>query len=96
MSRLTKIMFGLMMVNGVASALFLTGVVDVSSVPGFYVVFPLTTVFYGMFLICRMLQKDVAAFDAEQRASHDRAAPEEHPRNVDFLHNHERPESIAA
>ena len=65
MSRLTKIMLGLTVINSVASALFLTGIVNISSVPGLYVVFPLAAIFYGMFLICWMLEKDVAEFDAE-------------------------------
>jgi hypothetical protein len=46
-------------------------------------------------LICRMLQKDVAEFDAEQRA-HQNHAPEEHPHNVESLHDHDHHESIAA
>jgi ABC-type nickel/cobalt efflux system permease component RcnA len=95
MSTLTKTMLGLTIVNAIASALFLTGIVNISGAPGLYVVFPLAAICYGMFLICRMLQKDVAEFDAEQRA-HQNHAPEEHPHNVESLHDHDHHESIAA
>ncbi|HTX22302.1 MAG TPA: hypothetical protein VMD27_10675 [Candidatus Aquilonibacter sp.] len=58
-------MLELTIINCVTSALFLTGIVNVSDAPGFYVTFPLAAILYGMFLICRMLQKDVVEFDAE-------------------------------
>ncbi|HTV75704.1 MAG TPA: hypothetical protein VMD57_01810 [Candidatus Baltobacteraceae bacterium] len=93
MSRLTKIMLELTVINSVASALFLTGIINVSAAPGLYVVFPLAAVSYGMFLICRMLQKDVVEFDAEHRAH---TAPDIHPHNVEHLHGHDHHESIAA
>lgn len=98
MSRLTKTMFGLMILNAVAAALFLTGVVDVSEAPGFYLALPLAAIFYGMFVICRVLDKEVAAFDAEQRAPGGRAAPDSPPHNVEPLHEHDSKhhESIAA
>ncbi len=96
MSRLTKTMLALLIINSVASVLFLTGIVDVSAVPGLYVVVPLVAIFYGAFLICRLLQKDVVEFDAEEHAHHDLAALEGHPHNVEPLHDHDHHESIAA
>jgi len=96
MSRLTKIMLDMLFINSVASALFLTGMVDVSDVPGLYVVFPLAAVFYGLFLVCLALDKEVAAFDADEHTHHDYAAPLEHPHNVESLHNHEHREPVAA
>ena len=96
MSRLTKIMLALMIINSVASVLFLTGIINISSFPGLYVVFPLAAVCYGMFLICWMLQKHVAAFDTEERAHHDLAPLTEYPHNVQPLHDHDHHESIAA
>jgi ABC-type nickel/cobalt efflux system permease component RcnA len=89
-------MLALMIINSVASVLFLTGIVNITSFPGLYVVFPLAAVFYGMFLICWMLQKIAAESDAEARAHHDPAVPTEHPHNVQSLHNHDHHESIAA
>jgi ABC-type nickel/cobalt efflux system permease component RcnA len=93
MSRLTKTMLALLIINIVASVLFLTGLVNVSFFPGLYVVFPLVAIFYGMFLICWMLEKDVVEFDAEH---HKHVAPEEHPHNIESLHDHDHHEQIAA
>lgn len=96
MSRLTKIMLELTIANSVASVLFLTGMVNVSDIPGFYVTFPLAAVFYGMFIICRFLEKEVAAFDVEQRAHQSHAAPEHHSEAVESIHGHEHHEPMRA
>jgi hypothetical protein len=74
MSRLTKTMLALLIINSVASGLFLTGVVDISGVPEFDMVYPLAALFYGLFLISLMMQKEVARFDKEQHAHHNEAA----------------------
>ena len=96
MSRLTKFTLVSLIISALAAALFLTGIVDVSAVPGLYVALPLAAIFYGLFVICRALDKEVAAFDAEQRAHQAHVAPGEHPQNVEFLHAHDHHESIAA
>jgi hypothetical protein len=54
----------------------LTDIVDVCGVPGLYVTFPLTAVYYGLLLISHVLEKGVAAFDAEHRAYDDPAVPD--------------------
>jgi ABC-type nickel/cobalt efflux system permease component RcnA len=96
MSRLTKMMLAALIINIVASALFLSGVVNISAVPGFYVAFPLVAICYGMFLISRMLQKDVAQFDAEQREHHDQAVAEKHREPAESFHIHGHHEPIRA
>ena len=96
MSKLTKFMLAMLISSTVATVLFLTGIVDVNAVPGFYVAFPLAAILYGVFLICFALDKEVARFDAEQRAHHDHAAPDIHPHNVEYLHDRDHHESIAA
>ena len=96
MGKLAKIMLALLISSSVASVLFLAGIVDVSAVPGLYVVFPLAAICYGMFLICLALDKEVARFDAEQQAHHDPAAPGKAPDNVESLHSHDPHESLAA
>jgi len=96
MSRLTKTVFAVLVVNTIASVLFLTGMVDVSGAPGLYAVFPLAAVSYGMFVICFALDKEVARFDAEQHSHHDHVAPGVHPHNVEPLHSHDDQESLAA
>jgi ABC-type nickel/cobalt efflux system permease component RcnA len=99
MSRLTKCMLAVLIISTVASAVFLTGVVDVRAVPGLYVVFPLAAIFYGLFVICHALEREVAQFDAEQHTRHDAATTGEPPRTVEFLHkhdHHDHHESLAA
>ena len=96
MSRLTKFMLAMLIASAVATVLFLTGIVDVNAVPGLYVAFPLAAILYGVFLICLALDKEVARFDAEQRAHHGPAAPDIHPHNVEHLHDRHHHESIAA
>lgn len=96
MSRLTKITLGLLLINSVASVLFLTGMVEVSGVPGLYVVFPLAAVSYGMFVIFYAFDKAAAAFDADEHTHHDHSAPMIQPHNVESLHGHDHAKSIAA
>lgn len=88
MSRLTKIMLGLAIVNAIASALVMSGIVNSSKFPAFDVFFPLAAIFYGMFLICRMLQKNAAEFDAEERRHHEHTALENHSQSVESNHDH--------
>jgi len=93
MSGLTKTMLGLTIASAVASGLFLSGIVNVSDVPGFYVVFPLAAVFYGMFLICWMLQNEVAKSDAERRKHRRYAAPDNDLKSTEPVHGGEHPVS---
>jgi hypothetical protein len=96
MSRLTKTMLVLLILNTAAAALFLSGVVDVSRVPGLYLTFPLAAIFYGLFLICWMLDREVTAFDAEQHAGRSHPGPDIEPHNVEPLPRAEHQKSIAA
>ena len=91
MNRLTKIMLGLTIGNAVASALVLTGIVNV---PRLDVVFPLAAIFYGMFLICCMLQKEIAAFDAEERRHREPTTPDNHSQSAESVHGHEHHEPM--
>ena len=86
MSKLTKFTLASLVVSTVAAVLFLTGVINVAAIPGLYVVFPLAAILYGGFLICLALDKEVARFDAEQRAHLDSAQPDIQPHNVESLY----------
>ncbi len=66
MSRLTRILLGLTIANLAVALLVLTDIVDARSLPSLYGTFPLGVTCLGMFLISLMLQKEMAAFDAEQ------------------------------
>ena len=96
MSRLTKILLALTIINFVPGVLFVSGVVGVGKFPGLYATFPVGATLYGLFLISRMLEKEVAAFDAEQRKHEDPATPDHHPEPVEPLHGHEHHEPIKA
>jgi hypothetical protein len=96
MSKLAKIMLVLMVVNFVAAALFLTGLVNISNVPGLYVTFPLGATFYGLFLIAQVLEKEVAGFDQEQRRHQHPASGEEASASAKSIHGHERHVSARA
>jgi len=96
MSRLTKIMLGIMIINSAASALFLTGLVDVNSAPGFYVVFPLAAIFFGLFLISRVFGNETAAFDAERHAHRADAARHNHSQTVESVHGDAHPAPTSA
>ena len=87
MSRLARTMLGLTVASSIASVLFLSDIVDVSDIPGLYVVFPLAAVFWGMFLLCHSLEKEVARFDEEQRKCRDRPTQDRHSRSVESAHN---------
>ncbi len=89
MSRLTKTLLVAAIVNLVAAALFLTGIMNINSVPGLYVTFPVAVVLFGVSILSRAMQKEVAKFDAEQR-EHPNHVPEEHDsKSGESVHGHE-------
>lgn len=89
MSRLTKMLLALTIINLVPGVLFVSGMVGVGRFPGLYATFPVGATLYGLFLISLMLEKEVAAFDAEQRGHKDQATPANHCEPVAPLHGHE-------
>ena len=75
MSRTTKTLLALA-ITGLASGLFfVSGLINVQ-LSALYVTLPAGAIFFGLFLISFMLEKEVSAFDKEQ-ASH--AVPEPSP-----------------
>ncbi len=96
MSRLSKIMLALMIANFAAAGLFLTGLVNVSNVSVLYVTFPAAATFYGLFLIAHVLEKEVAAYDAEHHRSSADAKTPDHHESAEYLHGHESHEPIKA
>jgi len=96
MSRLTKTLLLATVANFIPAVLFLTGFVNVSNAPGLYVSFPLAAIFFGLTLLSRMMQKEVAAFDAEQRA-HQVSATATRPQELEeTVHGHEHHAPIGA
>ena len=68
MMTLTKFYLALAVVCLAVGLLFLTGVISVGRTPALYVIFPTGAVFLGLFLTCRVLEKDTVAFERDQRA----------------------------
>ena len=68
MERHTKLLLTLTGITFPAGLLLFTGIINVDAIPALHVVFPIGAILFGMFLIAFALEKQVAAFDAEQRA----------------------------
>ncbi len=96
MSRLTKILLALTIINFVPGMLFVSGIVGVGKFPGLYATFPVGATLYGLFLISRMLEQEVAAYDAEQRTHEEHPTPDNHSESVEPLHGHEHHEPMNA
>lgn len=96
MSKLTKIMLGMTILNAMLSGLILAKVINANIFPRFDVVFPLTAIFYGMFLIVRMLQNDVAEYHAEQRNHHDHPVSDHRSDSAESLRDHQHHEPMEA
>jgi hypothetical protein len=67
MTTTTKLL-GVSLAGIVAGLLFVTGIVNVQAVVAFYIALPLGAVFFGLFLISKMLEREVGLYDAEQQA----------------------------
>ena len=92
MRRFTKVLLLLTLVTLPLGLLFLFGVINVENIPELYVVFPVGASLFGLFLICRLLEKEVAAFDAEQRA-HPDSSPAE---SSQYVGDHEHSNAVKA
>lgn len=68
MSKLTKSLLVLTILGFVIGLIFVTGVINVGDAVALYMVLPAGAIFFGLFLISKMLDKEVALHDAEVRA----------------------------
>ena len=69
MTKITKTLLFLAVAGTVTGLLFVSGLVDVKDASALYVALPLGAVFFGLFLISRMLEKEAALHDQEYAAS---------------------------
>jgi hypothetical protein len=90
MSRFSKILLAVAILNLMAALLFMTDLVDVSGIPSLYGVFPLGTVVLGLFLLSLGLRREVAVYDAEHRADRDSDASAEPSGRVPLIHGRKR------
>ena len=68
MSKITKTLLTLSVTGMVFGTAFVTGLLGMENVVSLYVVLPLGAVFFGLFLISLVLEKEDALFDKDQRA----------------------------
>jgi hypothetical protein len=65
MATLTKKMLTLSIASFIIGLIFVTGIINVQSAADSYVFLPLGAVFFGLFLIFKMLEKEAALYDDE-------------------------------
>ena len=95
MKTLTKSLLVLTITGFVLGLLFVTGVLNAGDAVGWYMTLPAGAIFFGLFLITLMLEKEVAKFDQEEQsrlaeASHveEAAADEVHRPKYSLKHAH--------
>ena len=67
MSKTTKTLLALSLTGLVTGLAFVTGWVNVQNAVALYVALPAGAIFFGLFLIAKLLEKETAQYDAEQR-----------------------------
>ena len=82
MTKITKSLLGLSIVGIGSGLVFVSGLINVQDKVAYYVSLPAGAIFFGLFLISLMLEKESAAYDAEQRKLLDLALRAD-PRPVD-------------
>jgi hypothetical protein len=70
MSKATKVLLILAIVGLVVGFALNSGLVGVMDIDALYVVFPVGASFAGLFLICKMLEKEAARYDQEHGTGH--------------------------
>jgi hypothetical protein len=64
---MTKTLLAISLLCLVAGFPFASGLVNAQEVVALYAVLPAGAVFLGLFLICLLLEKEIAQYDADQR-----------------------------
>lgn len=67
MGKTTKILLALSIGGLTLGLVFVTGLVNVETLPVLYVALPAGAILFGLFLISRMLEKETGLYDQEQR-----------------------------
>jgi hypothetical protein len=66
MSKTTKTLLVLAVIGLMSGFVFVTGIVNVGGAVAWYMTLPMGAIFLGLFLISKLLEKEVALYDAEQ------------------------------
>jgi hypothetical protein len=67
MGKMTKILLTLSIAGLALGLAFASNLINAGGITAFYVLLPAGAIFFGLFLISLMLEKEVAQYDVEQR-----------------------------
>src|SRR5262245_13581670 len=67
MSKITKTLLVISLITFAAGLAFVTGIIDLGSVSALYVSLPAGAIFFGLFLISKLLEKETALHDEEMQ-----------------------------
>src|SRR5215831_13651256 len=67
MTKMTKTLLVLAAVNLVAGLIFAANLIDVHNASVLYITLPAGAIFFGLFLISRLLEKEIAFYDEEHQ-----------------------------
>src|SRR2546422_9965727 len=67
MARMTKTLLTVSLAGLITGLAFVTGLVNVQNAVWLYVALPAGAIFFGLFLIAKLLEQETARYDAEQR-----------------------------
>lgn len=67
MGKMTKTLLALSLTGLGSGLLFASGLIDVNNLPALHVALPAGAIFFGLFLISLMLEKESARFDEEHQ-----------------------------
>jgi hypothetical protein len=74
MSKLTKALLVLSVIGFATGFVFVTGLVKIGDAVALYAALPMGAIFFGLFLISKMLEKEITRHDKEVQAALDSAA----------------------
>jgi hypothetical protein len=67
MTKMTKTLLVLAIAGIVSGMAFVTGAINASSLVALYTALPAGAIFFGLFLLSKILEKETALYDNEQR-----------------------------
>ena len=79
MSKITKTLLVLSLVGLLSGLLFVSGGFNSGGLVALHIVLPMGAIFFGLFLLSKVLEKETALYDQEQRAHLELAMHEQKP-----------------
>jgi hypothetical protein len=79
MTKTTKVLLLLALAGLVSGLLFVSGSLNSGGLVALHVLLPMGAIFFGLFLLSKMLEKETAQYDEEQRANMEAASHGQEP-----------------